>query len=86
MQIKFAKFFALMLAAMMVFCVVAGCQPQNPTGGDQQTNPPTTDTTSDPNAGTETTPDPNAGTDPVAPELCGRRERRHRPSGLHLCL
>ena len=34
MQIKFAKFFALMLAAMMVFCVVAGCQPQNPTGGD----------------------------------------------------
>lgn len=69
MQIKFAKFFALMLAAMMVFCVVAGCQPQNPTGGDQQTNAPTptTDTTSDPNAGTETTPDPNAGTDPVAP-------------------
>ena len=44
MQIKFAKFFALMLAAMMVFCVVAGCQPQNPTGGDQQTNPPATDT------------------------------------------
>mgnify|MGYP000843760417 CR=1 FL=1 len=69
MQIKFAKFFALMLAAMMVFCVVAGCQPQNPTGGDQQTNAPTptTDTTSDPNAGTDTTPDPNAGTDPVAP-------------------
>ena len=57
MQIKFAKFFALMLAAMMVFCVVAGCQPQNPTGGDQQTNPPATDTPSD----------PNAGTDPVAP-------------------
>ena len=57
MQIKFAKFFALMLAAMMVFCVVAGCQPQNPTGGDQQTNAPTTDTPSD----------PNAGTDPVAP-------------------
>lgn len=67
MQIKFAKFFALMLAAMMVFCVVAGCQPQNPTGGDQQTNAPTTDTPSDPNAGTDTTPDPNAGTDPVAP-------------------
>ena len=59
MQIKFAKFFALMLAAMMVFCVVAGCQPQNPTGGDQQTNAPTPTT--------DTTPDPNAGTDPVAP-------------------
>lgn len=69
MQIKFAKFFALMLAAMMVFCVVAGCQPQNPTGGDQQTNAPTptTETTSDPNAGTDTPSDPNAGTDPVAP-------------------
>ena len=67
MQIKFAKFFALMLAAMMVFCVVAGCQPQNPTGGDQQTNAPTTDTPSDPNAGTDTPSDPNAGTDPVAP-------------------